>query len=154
MAELIIKGEVYSEEYIKLLSEYYRIKEEEVIKLLKTPRIYYLVSLSYNVPPGKYVEMQDNNWKAIFHGSVEKIFINFPKGCNGKVDLRVWVGDTPIFPTKGWLSLEDYGGWFDITYPVRAGEYIYAEIKNRGAYPHNITVLVLVSNRLVVWKKA
>lgn len=106
-----------------------------------------VVDLSYTVPPATLIERTDNFKELNFSGEIKQIIIVIPPGCEDLVTVRVGVNS---FDKLAFANKEgNYN--FNVSYMVKEGDRIWAEIENAdSAYKHAIAVSVVVEKRAEV----
>lgn len=144
-------------EYLKVLKEIYRYKTyEDLIRMIVRPLYGYPIDLSRTVPPGYKITRGENQFTILEDGMISRIFITIPPGSRNYV--RIWVGiDKETILPRGWtaenpigLTGEIVGKFFNVFWPVRRGQVVWAEIENRdGANEHTPTILVEFQNKLL-----
>jgi len=78
-------------------------------------------------------------------GKITGIKIHWPNGCNGLVQVAVYLGPKQICPYKGFLNLNDATVPYDINEPCRQKDNIRVDFWNGdGANTHRCTVTVTV----------
>jgi hypothetical protein len=103
------------------------------------------VSIQQNVAPlqgGVFVA--NCPWDA----TITSITLHFPAGCNALVDVAVGHSNIHICPHEGFIALDDATPVIPVHETVRAGEQLFAEIRNGDAInPHAISVIMTLERK-------
>lgn len=114
------------------------------------------IDLSKEVPPATGYQWFENRKKVPFDGMITQITLHFPSGCNGLVEVRIGVdhkdgGLKWICPIEGFIALDNTTQTYMISYPVRKGDYICAEIYNYDdTYSHKVGIIITIRSAPVI----
>lgn len=81
---------------------------------------------------------------APFPGYIKQVSIHWPAGCNALVDVRVGHGVKQFCPDEGFLALDGFTPTYPFSEWVDDHEEIWVEMRNGSAFPHTITVTVIL----------
>jgi len=103
------------------------------------------IDLSYTAPASTLIERTDNYKEVDFSGELKQIIIVIPPGCEDLVTVRVGVNS---FDRLAFANKEgNYN--MNITYLVKPGDIIWAEIRNADStYSHGIGITIVAEKRL------
>jgi len=78
--------------------------------------------------------------KTPFSGYIKEVTPHWPAGCNALVDIMVGHGVTQFCPREGFLALDGVTPTYPFNIKVEEGDPIWVQLRNRSAFPHQITV--------------
>jgi len=145
-----------TKEFLERVKEAYGIKSyDELLKRAFSVSKSETLDLSKTVPPKTGYVWYENYREVPFDGTINQIILSFPKGCKGLVEVRVGVAGSQglnwICPREGFIALEATTQPFNVTYPVKKGDRVVAEIYNYDdTYEHTIGVTVVLTSKPMI----
>jgi len=104
-----------------------------------------VIDLSYTVPAATLIERTDNYHEVNYEGEIKQVIIVIPPGSKDLVTVKIGVNS---FDRLAFANKEGNFN-FNVSYLVKPGDRIWAEIENADStYSHGIGITLVVEKRI------